>query len=78
MQLMSMFKILYKPACSSHQGRVSSARFTSAWSIAPSQAAVLVKSDPLRHVGLTSVKFDLPSDRLCVKNLVAGALSWFY
>jgi hypothetical protein len=45
MQLVSIFKIMSKSACLSHQGYVSSARFTSALLIVPSQAAVSIKSD---------------------------------
>jgi hypothetical protein len=67
-----MFKILFKSACSSHQGRVSSARFTSALPIVPSQVVVSTKSDPLRHAGLPLVKSDLPSDWLHIEDLAGG------
>jgi hypothetical protein len=77
MQLASVFKILSKYACSSHQGRVSSARLTSALPIFRSQAVVSVKSDPLRPVGLSLVKSDLPSDRLRMKDLAGWVRSWF-
>jgi hypothetical protein len=78
MQLESISEILFESSCSSHQGCVSSARFTSASPIVPSQVAVSVKSDPLRLAGLTSVKSDLSSDWLRVKDLDGGMRLQFY
>jgi hypothetical protein len=78
MQLVLMFQILFTCACLSHQGHISSARFTSTLPIVPSQVVVLVKFDPLRPVGLPLVKFTFPSDRLYVKDLASGAHSRFY